>query len=201
MSFVTESTQISQSWLTIGNVKNSICIYFYDKLRCTRVFWPVDDVVINTFLPLYHWLLTCQYSAIDHKRRVIWDKNITDPLGCALCANLFSSSLQSRRNFGGRVLSIFLTKIMTTIFDFNGSGRLGRERNLYQRGCRQSKIRRGVHSNSKSNMAGRMNDRELIKLARPDMTPSLQASLSLTTFLSYLWATTEQKHVNMVSMC
>ena len=131
----------------------------------------------------------------------IWDKNITDPLGCALCANLFSSSLQSRRNFGGRVLSIFLTKIMTTIFDFNGSGRLGRERNLYQRGCRQSKIRRGVHSNSKSNMAGRMNDRELIKLARPDMTPSLQASLSLTTFLSHLWATTEQKHVNMVSMC
>ena len=41
-------------------------------------------------------------------------------------------SMQTRRNFGERVLSIFLTKIMATIFDFNGSGRLGRERSLYQ---------------------------------------------------------------------
>ena len=41
-------------------------------------------------------------------------------------------SLQTRRNFGERVLSIFLTKIMATIFDFNDSGRLGRERSLYQ---------------------------------------------------------------------
>ena len=41
-------------------------------------------------------------------------------------------SLQTRRNFGERVLSIFLTKIMATIFDFKGSGRLGRERSLYQ---------------------------------------------------------------------
>ena len=32
-------------------------------------------------------------------------------------------SLQSRRNFDERVLSIFLTKIMAAIFDFNGSGR------------------------------------------------------------------------------
>ena len=41
-------------------------------------------------------------------------------------------SMQTRRNFGERVLSIFLTKIMAAIFDFNGSGRLGRERSLYQ---------------------------------------------------------------------
>ena len=41
-------------------------------------------------------------------------------------------SMQTRRNFGERVLSIFLTKIMATIFDFKGSGRLGRERSLYQ---------------------------------------------------------------------
>ena len=33
---------------------------------------------------------------------------------------------------------------MTTNFDFNGSGRLERERNLYQGGGRWSKIRRGV---------------------------------------------------------
>ena len=37
------------------------------------------------------------------------------------------------RNFGERVPSIFLAKIMAAIFDFNGSGRLGRERNLYKR--------------------------------------------------------------------
>ena len=43
-------------------------------------------------------------------------------------------SLQSSRNFEERVLSIFLTKIMAAIFDFNGSGRLVRERNLYQGG-------------------------------------------------------------------
>ena len=43
-------------------------------------------------------------------------------------------SVQSRRNFGERVLSIFLTKIMAAVFDFNGSGRFGRERNLYQGG-------------------------------------------------------------------
>ena len=53
-------------------------------------------------------------------------------------------SLQSRRNFGERVLSIFLTKIMAAIFDFNGSGRLGREKNLYQEGGWLSKIRGGV---------------------------------------------------------
>ena len=41
-------------------------------------------------------------------------------------------SMQTRRNFGERVLSIFWTKIMATIFDFNCSGRLGRERSLYQ---------------------------------------------------------------------
>ena len=94
-------------------------------------------------------------------------------------------SLQSSRNFDERVLSIFLTKIMATIFDFNGSGRLVRERNLYQGDSRQSKIRRGVgvgqwkshllalpppptstvHSNSKSNIAGQINNYELIKLA------------------------------------
>ena len=33
-----------------------------------------------------------------------------------------------------------------------------------------------VHSNCKSNMAGRINDRELITLARTNKTPALQAS-------------------------
>ena len=45
-------------------------------------------------------------------------------------------NLQSRCNFGARVLSISLTKIMAVIFDFNGNWR------LYQGGGRRSKIRR-----------------------------------------------------------
>ena len=36
-----------------------------------------------------------------------------------------------------------------------------------------------VHSDSKSNMAGRKNDRELITLARPNKVPALQARLIL----------------------
>ena len=36
-----------------------------------------------------------------------------------------------------------------------------------------------VHSNSKSNMAGRINDRELITLARPNKMPALEARLIL----------------------
>ena len=87
---------------------------------------------------------------------------------------------------------------MAAIFDFNGSGRLARERNLYQEG--QSTVKnkergRGgvvkitessrpsptptptVYSNSKSNMTGQVNDRELVMLARPNETPALQVSV------------------------
>ena len=49
----------------------------------------------------------------------------------SLCA------LKSMRSFGERVLGIFLAKIMAAIFDLNGKGRLGRERNLYQGDERQ----------------------------------------------------------------
>ena len=49
-------------------------------------------------------------------------------------------SLQSRRHFGERVLIIFLMKIMAALFDFNDSGRLGRERNLYQGGGQRSMV-------------------------------------------------------------
>ena len=38
-----------------------------------------------------------------------------------------------------------------------------------------------VHSNSKSNMAGQINDCELLTLARTNKTPALQASLILTS--------------------
>ena len=57
---------------------------------------------------------------------------------------LLNFRLQVRRNFGERVLSTFLTKIMAAIFHFNGSGRLGREGNLYQGDGRRSKKRSEV---------------------------------------------------------
>ena len=47
--------------------------------------------------------------------------------------------------FGEGMHSVFLVKIMSTIFDFNDSRRLERERNyLYQMGEWQEKIRKGV---------------------------------------------------------
>ena len=113
---------------------------------------------------------------------------------CAACGLMCSR--QKRRNFGERVLSNFITNTMAAIFYFNGSGRLGREINLYQGGGRRSKIRRGVgvwfffffifcflfislppsptptvHSNCKSNMADQINDRELLTLPRTNKTP------------------------------
>ena len=57
---------------------------------------------------------------------------------------LLNFRLQVRRNLGERVLNTFLTKIMAAIFHFNGSGRLGRERNLYQEDGRRLKKRREV---------------------------------------------------------
>ena len=50
------------------------------------------------------------------------------------------------REFGKRVLSVFLVKMVKNIadsFDVYVSGRLGRERNLYQRDEGRSKGRRG----------------------------------------------------------
>ena len=106
---------------------------------------------------------------------------------------MVASSLQSRRNFGGRVLSIFLTNMMAAIFDLNGSGRLGERRKFVPKGRSSVKNKergRGwevkifallppptptVHSNSKSNIAGRINDCELLTLARTSKTPVLQA--------------------------
>ena len=48
--------------------------------------------------------------------------------------SLGSTSLPRKRNFGERELSVFLANILAAIFDFNDSGKLGRERNLYQGG-------------------------------------------------------------------
>ena len=88
------------------------------------------------------------------------------------------------------------------IFDFNGSRRLGRERNLYYGGNRRSKTKERVgvngvlqnnnvprplphtvHSNSKSSITVRINDREFITLARTNKTPALQARFHFTVGL------------------
>ena len=116
---------------------------------------------------------------------------------------MVASSLQSRRNFGGRVLSIFLTNIMAAIFDLNGSGRLGERRKFVPKGrssVKNKKRGRGwevkifalrppptptVHSNSKSNIASRINDCELLTLARTSKTPVLQARW--LAFRAELW--------------
>ena len=77
---------------------------------------------------------------------------------------------------------------MATIFDFNCGGRLERERNLYQGGCHQSKIRRGVGlekedfalpPNSKSNMASWIKEQEIVMLAHTNKTSALQAKVRL----------------------
>ena len=47
------------------------------------------------------------------------------------------------------MLSISSAKIIPAIFEFNGSGRLGRERKLHQGGVQQSKLRRGMGRGSK----------------------------------------------------
>ena len=90
--------------------------------------------------------------------------------------------------------------VVYTLID-DGSGSLGRERNIYQGSGRQSRIRREVgwgggkiialplpptptvHCSSKSNMAGRINDRELM-LARPYKTPALYSFLGAVMMLT-----------------
>ena len=67
-------------------------------------------------------------------------------------------SPQKRRNFGQRVFSIVLVKIIAIIFDFEGEGRLGRE------------------SNSGKG-ASDMTSCELVTLTRPNKTPALRRSL------------------------
>ena len=114
-----------------------------------------------------------------------WQGEFVKPSRASLVGDhfLYSCSLQSRCNFGKRVLSNFITNILAAIFDFNGSRRLGRGINLYQGGSWHSWIRRGmgvgewrffspptpptptIHSNYKSKMAGRTTDHELFNIS------------------------------------
>ena len=96
---------------------------------------------------------------------------VTFSLSYVMTYHQFISSMQNRFNFGKGVLSIFLTKIMAAIIDFNSSGRLGREINLYQggggRGGNNTAFHSPahaptIHSDSKSNMVSLINNHELI---------------------------------------
>ena len=60
---------------------------------------------------------------------LLWSKFLFEKTGKS--GSFHFPSLKGRHNFGERVLSIFLTKIMAAIFDFNGNGRLGEKRHLY----------------------------------------------------------------------
>ena len=137
----------------------------------------------------------------------------------------------------GVILTGECSVIMAATFNLNGSGTLGRKRNLYQGGGRRSKKRRGVgmgewrlpsrpspyptvHSNSKSIMAGRINDHELKTLARSikdacsagyvamrlfsnwsKKTSHQPLFFYLTAFWRLLLSITEQTLSNLESVC
>ena len=83
-------------------------------------------------------------------------------------------------------------KVIAAIFDLYNGGRQGERMKFFSMGCATIKGKeRGaieitsfclslphsptVQSYSKSNMAGRINDRELVPLTRPNKTSTLQA--------------------------
>ena len=124
----------------------------------------------------------------------------------------------------GVILTGECSVIMAATFNLNGSGTLGRKRNLYQGGGRRSKKRRGVgmgewrlpsrpspyptvHSNSKSIMAGRINDHELKTLARPIKDACSAGYVAMRLFnnrskkTSLLLSITEQTLGNLESVC
>ena len=105
----------------------------------------------------------------------IYGKKTTEPLDCALCANLFAQQTQ----FLASGCSVFSWPPSLILMAEEGWG----EKEICTRGViNGQKIRRGAHSNSKSNMASRVNDRQLITLARPNKTPALQDRFLTTSF-------------------
>ena len=87
--------------------------------------------------PLYTW-------SVNFSKKFVCETGSGPPPFATIQQPGSYSTCRAGVIFSERVLSIFLTKIMATIFDFNGSGRLGREGNLYHGGSRRSKIGRGV---------------------------------------------------------
>ena len=71
--------------------------------------WTVHDLSSDT-------------NTKHHTVKNTWKKSVN-----RVTPNFDTGSLLRRRNFGERLLSIFLVKMMATISYFNGSGGLGRE--------------------------------------------------------------------------
>ena len=93
------------------------------RISCSSL--PFDDDPFSAWRKLsqwpYGWFRLC----------LVWRR----------CAGYYS--LQNRRNFGERVLSNFITNIIAAIFDFNGSGRLGRGNKFIPRGRSTVKNKEG----------------------------------------------------------
>ena len=103
-----------------------------------------------------------------------------------------ANSLQSRRNFGERVLSNFMTQIVAAILILTAAEGWGEKQIKRGIGVGEWRFRPApppptptVHSYCKSNMNGRINDRELITLALTNKTPALQATLQMK-WLTYV---------------
>ena len=121
---------------TIMKILHHILLHvkdFFDILYLILPWYHFTVSCAKLFFYCFRWMVPYQVQKL--KRMELKAKSMF---------YVNNGSLQSRCNFCKRVLSYFITNIMATIFDFNGSGRLGREINLYQGGSRWSKIRRGV---------------------------------------------------------
>ena len=141
VNFTDRRTWFVNSWSSVRRdwpLEIYVTREFHLSFRGNLMFFQKPCTQEERFevFPLYTW--SVNFSKID-----VWN-SIRTPSVCYHPKTTLSLNLQSRRNFGERVLSIFVTKIMAAIFDFNGSGRLGRERNMYHWGSRRSKIGRGV---------------------------------------------------------
>ena len=114
-------------------ILHHILLHVEDFFDILYLILPWYHFTISFFFYCFRWMVPYQVQKL--KRMELKAKSMF---------YVNNGSLQSRHNFGKRVLSYFIKSIMAAIFDFNGSRRLGREINLYQGGSRWSKIRRGV---------------------------------------------------------
>ena len=175
----------TQLQVVIGFCENIslVCFVTIYNLTCICCWSSWNPSVPSNSFSFNCWLRLAISACIW--KYMIWSINVVKPSRASLVGDhfLYSCSLQSRCNFGKRVLSNFITNILAAIFDFNGSRRLGRGINLYQGGSWHSWIRRGmgvgewrffspptpptptIHSNCKSKMAGRTTDHELFNIS------------------------------------
>ena len=128
-AFLHEKTPALQA--AISTYSSFKCHFQFSKQSLFPL--PIDHV---NFRSLYS-LVTPNTKGTSWSKLCQGNQSTRPNLG----TSLHYISLQSRRNFGERVLSSFITKIMAAIFDFNGSERLGREKNLFQGGGPRSKIK------------------------------------------------------------